>query len=103
MRDPLALLARLEREIQETPVDDDSGRLAELLRERGLLIEELCAQPASREDLLTHFALGQELAERLRRERARLVEAWSACAHERQLLLHFQSQPNGRSRLLELG
>lgn len=103
MRDPSVLLAGVEREIELTGVDEDSGRLGELLRERGLLIAELCAQGSSPEELSAHRARGEELAVRLRRERLRLVEAWGACAHERQLLELFQPKLNGYSRLAESG
>lgn len=89
-------LDRIEREIRETPVDEGE-RLTELLRERGRLVERVAAGAAgeptaeSYERLLEHRAAGDDLAERLRRERALLVEAWGDSTRERQVARMFEA------------
>ena len=96
MRDLSNTLNGLEREIQATPVDEDE-RLTELLDERGRLVAMVAAgageEPTAEtyERLLEHRAAGEDLAERLRRERALLVEAWGDSTRERQVLKMFET------------
>ena len=87
-------LERVERETLATAVDD-AGRLGELMQERGALIQlieqGLPDLPAAGhaecyDRLLAHYAAGQALADRLRQERGRVVEAWGESARERQLM-----------------
>ena len=110
MRDLSNTLDGVEREIRATPVDEDE-RLMVLLRERGRLVKLVAAsageEPTAEayERLLEHRAAGEDLAERLRRERALLVEAWGDSTRERQVLKMFSGtvadDPIGR--LAELG
>lgn len=110
MRDLSDNLERLERELRTTPVED-GDRLDVLLRERGRLLKILAAGlpglPAEEraecyERLLEHQAAGRDLVERVRRERAVLVEAWGDSTRERQLVRMFDAVEPAR-RLIELG
>lgn len=105
MRDLSNTLNLVEREIRATPVDENE-RLDELLRERGRLLKIIAASAPvcaeSHERLLEHLAAGQELVERLRRERELLVEAWSDSTRERQVLRMFEATIPSAG-LIELG
>jgi hypothetical protein len=107
MRDSSDILNLLEREIRTMPADEVE-RLDTLLRERGRLVKIMAASaPVSRENyerLREHRAAGQELLERLRRERELLVEAWGDSTRERQVLRMFDATTEPRpARFAELG
>ncbi len=110
MRDLSETLERLEREMRAVPTEE-GDRLEVLLRERARLLKilshGLAELPESEriecyERLLEHYAAGQRLGDRLRQERALLVEAWGDSTRERQLLRMFDAveQPGG---LIEVG
>lgn len=110
MRDLSENLERLERELRATAVDD-TGRWSELLRERARLIKILTgcavglpAEMEAYEILRAHRVVGEELAVRLREERAQLVEAWGESVRERQLMHLLEAARNAEvPQLAEIG
>lgn len=102
-------LERVEREILATAIDD-AARLGELVGQRSRLIVALekalrgQGDAASYDRLLKHYAAGQALGDRLRQERARVVEAWGESSREQQLLRLLEAtRGNGAPRMVVEG